>query len=114
VTNTGTFVTKFDAEEVRQLYTLRIDWRLCLEWARSRLRPRTGDSKGLVDQLSKPAKPARGASPGSGFAFHKQCGDIGEHLAEILERLMHRSSRLRYWRPTLPDGRQCCASLLLW
>src|SRR5439155_26805424 len=35
VTNTGTFVTKFDAEDVRQLYTLRIELEaLAFEWAR--------------------------------------------------------------------------------
>src|SRR6266849_10237349 len=38
VTNTGTFVTKFDPEEVRQLYTLRIELEaLAFEWARTRV-----------------------------------------------------------------------------
>jgi DNA-binding GntR family transcriptional regulator len=53
ITNTGTFVTKFDAEEVRQLYTLRIELEtLALEWARPRV---SADDiatlKGLVDKL---------------------------------------------------------------
>src|SRR6266404_4721629 len=40
VTNTGTFVTKFDAEEARQLYTLRIELEyLAFEWARPRVTP---------------------------------------------------------------------------
>src|SRR5258707_4590320 len=40
VTNTGTFVTKFDAEEVRQLYTLRIELEaIAFEWARMRITP---------------------------------------------------------------------------
>src|SRR5882672_1055742 len=40
VTNTGTFVTKFDAEEVRQLYTLRIELEaVAFDWARRRVTP---------------------------------------------------------------------------
>src|SRR5438477_13136224 len=35
ITNTGTYVTKFDAAEVRQLYMLRIELEaLAFEWAR--------------------------------------------------------------------------------
>src|SRR5882762_7953348 len=38
VTNTGTFVTQFALEEVRQLYSLRIELEtLALQWARSRV-----------------------------------------------------------------------------
>src|SRR5712671_338078 len=38
VTNTGTFVTKFDAAEVRQLYNLRIELEaIAFEWARTRV-----------------------------------------------------------------------------
>src|SRR5258706_13131186 len=38
VTNTGTFVTQFNVEEVRQLYTLRIELEaLAFEWARPRV-----------------------------------------------------------------------------
>src|SRR5439155_7655486 len=38
ITNTGTFVTKFSADEVRQLYTLRVELEaLALEWARPRV-----------------------------------------------------------------------------
>src|SRR6202040_4254863 len=53
VTNTGTFVTKFNAEEVRQLYTLRIELEaLAFEWARAKV---SGEDlaalKTLVDQL---------------------------------------------------------------
>src|ERR1700674_1481208 len=37
-TNTGTYVTKFDVEEVRQLYTLRIELEMvAFEWARTRV-----------------------------------------------------------------------------
>src|SRR5271166_6632237 len=38
VTNTGTFVTKFEADEVRQLYALRVELEaLALQWARPRV-----------------------------------------------------------------------------
>src|SRR5882724_650293 len=38
VTNTGTFVTKFSPEEVRHLYTLRVELEaLALQWAKSRV-----------------------------------------------------------------------------
>src|SRR5690348_5699978 len=75
VTNTGTFVTKFDAEEVRQLYTLRIELEaLALEWARSRVT--AADIAGLrtlVDRLVEAGE--TGASRQfleCDFAFHKQ------------------------------------------
>src|SRR5882724_5939774 len=53
VTNTGTFVTKFDTEEVRQLYNLRIELEaLALEWARPRVSPADiAELKELVDRL---------------------------------------------------------------
>src|ERR1700739_3170727 len=53
VTNTGTFVTKFDAEEVRQLYTFRVELEaLAFEWARPRVSATdlTG-LRALVDDL---------------------------------------------------------------
>src|SRR5882724_3451507 len=38
VTNTGTFVTQFNTEEVRQLYTLRIELEaLAYQWAKPRV-----------------------------------------------------------------------------
>src|SRR6202051_4282732 len=38
VTNTGTFVTQFSAEEVSQLYALRVELEtLALQWARGRV-----------------------------------------------------------------------------
>src|SRR5438445_2706630 len=53
VTNTGTFVTEFSAEEVRQLYTLRIELEaLALEWARPRVSAEDlAALKALVDDL---------------------------------------------------------------
>src|SRR5579871_1193142 len=53
VTNTGTFVTKFSAEEVEQLYTLRVELEvLVLEWARPRVTAEDlGGLRALVDDL---------------------------------------------------------------
>src|SRR5437588_4838343 len=46
VKNKGTFITAFDADEVRQLYTLRVELEtLALQWARPRV------TKSDVDQL---------------------------------------------------------------
>src|SRR5256885_3411542 len=40
VNNKGSYVTQFEAEEVRQLYTLRIELEtLALQWARTRVTP---------------------------------------------------------------------------
>ena len=93
ITNTGTFVTKFDAEEVRQLYTLRIELEtLALEWARPRV---SADDiatlKGLVDKLVEAGQAgARREFLERDFAFHRQCWKLSgnTYLAETLERLM--------------------------
>jgi DNA-binding GntR family transcriptional regulator len=93
VTNTGTFVTKFDAEEVRQLYTLRIELEsIAFEWARPRV---TADDlaalKGLVDKLVEAGEAgARREFLERDFAFHRQCWKLSgnTYLAETLERLM--------------------------
>src|SRR5437899_12252744 len=53
VKNKGTFITAFDAEEVRQLYTLRIELEtLALQWARPLVTKADLDElKRLVDRL---------------------------------------------------------------
>src|ERR1700693_1484219 len=53
VKNKGTFITAFDADEVRQLYTLRIELEtLALQWARPLVtRCDLDQLKGLVDRL---------------------------------------------------------------
>jgi DNA-binding GntR family transcriptional regulator len=93
VTNTGTFVTKFSAEEVRQLYTLRVELEsLAFEWAR----PRVGASdlaqlKALVDDLVEAGEAgARREFLERDFIFHKRCWELSgnTYLADTLERLM--------------------------
>jgi DNA-binding GntR family transcriptional regulator len=93
VTNTGTFVTKFDAQEVRQLYTLRIELEaLALEWARPRVTPADiAELRRLVDKLVEAGE--AGASREfleRDFAFHKHCWRLSGnvYLMETLERLM--------------------------
>src|SRR5439155_26044929 len=93
VINTGTFVTKFDANEVRQLYTLRIELEaLALEWARPRVTPK--DVAGLRVLVDKLVEAGEAGAPREflerDFAFHKQCWKLSGnvYLMETLERLM--------------------------
>jgi DNA-binding GntR family transcriptional regulator len=93
VTNTGTFVTKFDAEEVRQLYTLRIELEaLALEWARPRVtKADLATLTSLVDKLVEAGEAgARREFLERDFAFHRKCWMLSgnSYLVETLERLM--------------------------
>jgi len=93
VTNTGTFVTQFNVEEVRQLYTLRIELEaLAFEWARPRV---SADDlallRTLLDKVVEAGEAgARREFLERDFAFHKQCWKLSgnAYLAETLERLM--------------------------
>src|ERR1700749_1483708 len=76
VTNTGTFVTKFNAEEVRQLYTLRIELEaLAFEWGRTRVSPTDlAELKSLVDKLVQAGEGgARRDFLERDLTFHKRC-----------------------------------------
>jgi DNA-binding GntR family transcriptional regulator len=93
VTNTGTFVTKFDTEEVRQLYTLRIELEaIALEWARPRVTPADiAELRKLVDRLVEAGESgARREFLERDFKFHKRCWQLSgnTYLVETLERLM--------------------------
>jgi DNA-binding GntR family transcriptional regulator len=93
VTNTGTFVTKFDAEEVRQLYTLRVELEaVAFEWARRRVTPDDiVELTNLIDKLVE-AGEARACREflERDFAFHKQCWKLSgnTYLMDALERLI--------------------------
>src|SRR5260370_7501904 len=69
VKNKGTFITAFDAEEVRQLYTLRIELEtLALQWARPLVTQSDVDHlKSLLDPLLE-AGPQE--NPRQFFQFH--------------------------------------------
>jgi len=93
VTNTGTFVTKFNAEEVRQLYSLRIELEsLAFEWARPRTTPADiVELRALVDRLVEAGETgARREFLERDFVFHKSCWKLSGnvYLVETLERLM--------------------------
>jgi DNA-binding GntR family transcriptional regulator len=93
VTNIGTFVTKFDADEVRQLYTLRIELEaLAFEWARPRVSKNdVAALNTLVDQLVEAGEAgSRREFLDRDFVFHKQCWKLSgnSYLVETLERLM--------------------------
>jgi DNA-binding GntR family transcriptional regulator len=93
VTNTGTFVTQFTADEVRQLYTLRVELELlALQWARTRVTE--GDLRELGRQIAKVVDAGERGDRREflelDFAFHRQCWALSgnTYLAETLERLM--------------------------
>ena len=93
VTNTGTFVTKFSADEVRQLYTLRVELEtLAFDWARPRVTASDlAGLKALVDDLVEAGEAgARREFLERDFIFHKRCWELSgnTYLVDTLERLM--------------------------
>jgi DNA-binding GntR family transcriptional regulator len=93
VKNKGSFITSFDAEEVRALYTLRIELEtLALQWARPRVNKADLDQlRGLVDRLVEAGeRNDRREFLERDFDFHRLCWKLSGNafLAETLERLM--------------------------
>jgi DNA-binding GntR family transcriptional regulator len=93
VNNKGSSVTKFETEEVRQLYMLRIELEtLALQWARSRATPADLDQlKKLVDNLVDAGeRGSRREFLECDVAFHRYCWRLSGNifLAETLERLL--------------------------
>jgi DNA-binding GntR family transcriptional regulator len=93
VKNKGTFITAFDADEVRQLYTLRIELEtLALQWARPLVTKSEVDHlRSLVDRLVEAGQQEnRRQFLECDFAFHRYCWKLSGNpfLAETLERLM--------------------------
>jgi DNA-binding GntR family transcriptional regulator len=93
VTNTGTFVTQFSAEEVRQLYTLRVELELlALQWAKPRVTEE--DLKDLSRQIARVVEAGEAGDRRQflelDYAFHKKCWALSgnTYLAETLDRLM--------------------------
>lgn len=84
---------RFDAEEVRQLYTLRVEFEtLALQWARPLVTKRDIDHlKGLVDRLVDAGeRENRREFLECDFEFHRYCWKLSGNpfLADTLERLM--------------------------
>jgi len=93
VNNKGSSVTKFETEEVRQLYMLRIELEtLALQWARPRVIPADlAELKKLVDNLvAAGERGSRREFLECDVAFHRYCWRLSGNtfLAETLERLL--------------------------
>src|SRR5216683_1599238 len=93
VKNKATFVTAFDADEVRQLYTLRVELEtLALQWARPLASKADIDHlKSLADRLVEAGqREDRRGFLERDFEFHRYCWKLSGNafLAETLERLM--------------------------
>jgi DNA-binding GntR family transcriptional regulator len=93
VKNKGSFITSFDPEEVRALYTLRIELEtLALQWARPRVAKADLDElRRLVDRLVEAGeRNDRREFLERDFEFHRCCWKLSGNpfLAETLERLM--------------------------
>jgi DNA-binding GntR family transcriptional regulator len=93
VTNTGTFVSKFSVEEIRQLYSLRVELEmLALQWARPRV------TEADLEQLEQMVNSVVSAGEKGNrreflerdYAFHRRCWTLSGNtfLAETLDRLM--------------------------
>jgi DNA-binding GntR family transcriptional regulator len=93
VKNKASFITSFDAEEVRELYTLRIELEtLALQWARPLAAKSDLDQlKQLADRLVEAGeRNDRREFLERDFDFHRFCWKLSGNsfLAETLERLM--------------------------
>lgn len=93
VKNKASFITSFDPDEVRALYTLRIELEtLALQWARPRVTKADLDRlQRLVDSLVEAGeRNDRREFLERDFEFHRYCWKLSGNafLAETLERLM--------------------------
>ena len=93
IKNKGSFITSFDPDEVRELYTLRIELEtLALQWARPLVSKADLDElKRLVDRLVDAGeRNNRREFLERDFDFHRFCWKLSGNsfLAETLERLM--------------------------
>jgi DNA-binding GntR family transcriptional regulator len=93
IKNKGSFVTAFEPDEVRELYTLRVELEtLALQWARPRITPQDLDElKAMVDLLVEAGeRNDRRGFLERDFEFHRQCWNLSGNafLAVTLERLM--------------------------
>ena len=93
VANVGTYVTKFSAAEVRELYTLRVELEtLAFQWAKSRVTESDlSELDKLVDRLVEAGE--RGSSREfieRDQEFHRRCWALSgnQFLTTTLERLM--------------------------
>ena len=93
VNNRGTFVTEFEVEEIRMLYTLRVELEtLALQWARARVTEADLTKLTRVaDRLVETGERGdRRAFLERDFEFHRSCWRLSGNvfLYDTLERLM--------------------------
>ena len=93
VKNKGTFITAFDADEVRQLYTLRVELEtLAMQWARPLVTKSDVDElQTMVDRLVEAGQQEnRREFLERDIEFHRYCWKLSGNpfLVETLERLM--------------------------
>jgi len=93
VTNTGTFVTQFDVDEVRDLYNLRIELEtLAFQWARPRVtEAELRTLSQLVDSVVRAGEQGnRREFLERDYVFHRRCWVLSgnSYLSDTLDRLM--------------------------
>jgi DNA-binding GntR family transcriptional regulator len=93
VVNTGTYVSKFTNDEIRQLYSLRVEMELlALRWARKRVtKPDLQDLRRQVAEVVQAGERGnRREFLERDYGFHRSCWRLSGnlYLAETLERLM--------------------------
>jgi DNA-binding GntR family transcriptional regulator len=93
VTNTGTYVTQFTADEVKQLYALRVELEtIAFQWARTRVT--VAELDGLMQMVDEIVAAGEAGSKSDflqrDYAFHRRCWELSGNpfLAETLNRLM--------------------------
>jgi DNA-binding GntR family transcriptional regulator len=93
VVNTGTYVSQFSVDEIRQLYSLRVELEvLAFQWAR----PRVTDAdleelrKLVADVVQSGERADRRGFLECDYEFHRYCWSLSGNmfLAETLDRLM--------------------------
>ncbi len=93
VVNTGTYVTKFSHEEIRQLYSLRVELEvIAYQWARTRVTD--ADLQELRRQVGIVVQAGEAGNRREflerDYAFHRRCWALSgnNYLGETLDRLM--------------------------
>lgn len=93
VANTGTFVTRLNNDEVRQLYMLRIELEsVAFHWARARVtQADLAELKQLVDSMVEAGESSdRRKFLEQDYTFHQRCWQLSgnDYLADTLNRLL--------------------------
>jgi DNA-binding GntR family transcriptional regulator len=93
VVNTGTYVTRFSHEEIRQLYSLRVELEvIAYRWARTRVtHADLEELRRLVGVVVKAGEAGnRREFHERDYAFHRRCWALSgnAYLADTLDRLM--------------------------